>query len=115
MSLALHRALPAHVRAPAQELLDLAFVTVRLPLIAPQRAHAHGLRMLEDGLAAREAEVVAGALELAVIQPAPVAQLVEDLGRQADAREPQRRRAQRRAPGRYDGHQRAAEQRRDLR
>src|SRR6185437_14026586 len=106
MSLALHRALPAHAGTPAQELLDLALVAVRLVLVAPQRADPHGLRVLEDRLAAREAEVVAGGLELAVVQPAPVAELVEDLRREAHAREPQRRGAQRRPPRRDHRRQR---------
>src|SRR5688572_958351 len=79
LALRLPAALRADARAVAQEVLDLALVAVGLLIhllegLAAQRlGHPHG------GLAGRVAQPVAGGLELAVVQAAAEAQVLDDL------------------------------------
>src|SRR4051794_4617096 len=72
---------PAHARAVAEELLDLALVAVRLPLALAQIAHPELLREALQGLARRVPERRAGGLELAVVHPTPETQLLGHLVR----------------------------------
>src|SRR3954466_3441154 len=101
MSVPLHGALPADTGGPAQELLDLALVAV-LTVGRAQCPDAHRLGVLEDRLTAGVGEVVARTLELAVVLPAPVAELIEDLFGQPDPGRPQRGGGQGRPPRRQD-------------
>src|SRR3954463_10275095 len=64
-------------RAVAQELVDLALVAIALAVA--QMAHPKVLDEARDGLTRRVPEAEARGLELAVVQAAPVAQLVEHL------------------------------------
>src|SRR4051794_24759246 len=64
-------AVAAHVWAPAQELLDLALVAVRLPDAGKDGLQAQMLAELLDGLARRVAVAEAGCLEAAVVPGAP--------------------------------------------
>ena len=77
--------LPLHVRAPAQELLDLALVAVGLGRPRQHRAEAQVLAELEDRLARGVAVGEAGGLELAVVEAAAEAELVEHLLGDAEA------------------------------
>src|SRR5215210_525608 len=70
----------AHARAVAQELLHLAFVAIGLDLAAPDGRHAQVLGERLHGLPRGVAQGHARRLELAVVDAAAEAQLVEHLG-----------------------------------
>src|SRR5262245_35062551 len=77
---------PPHARAVAEELLDLALVAVRpAGRVLEERPRALPLGVLDHRLPARVAEGVPGGLELAVVEPAAVLELVEHLPGHAHA------------------------------
>src|SRR5207248_6533566 len=66
-------ALAPHIRAPAQELLDLALVAIGLADAGQDRLQAQVLAVLLDRLARRVAVEEARGLEAAVVDTAPEA------------------------------------------
>src|SRR4051812_48100318 len=85
-------ALAPHVRAPAQELLDVALVAIGV-LPGPRAQDRREAQMLAEpdhGLARGEAVAKAGCLEEAVVDPTPEAQKVLELDRDAQPEPPQR-------------------------
>src|SRR3954447_4003642 len=79
----------ADARAPAQELLHLPLVAVARVAVG-DRPRPQVAAECEDGLPRGRAEAVAGRLELAVVEAAAVAELLEHLRRDAHADGPQR-------------------------
>src|SRR5204863_1576774 len=114
-SLALAGALAADVRAPAQELLDLALVRVGLLGAAHHRSEAQLLAKLQGGLPRRVAVVEPGRLEEPVVDPASESKLVQDLVGDPEAEPAQRAGGQPRAPRGKNRKRPFAEQPRDLR
>src|SRR3954451_8168657 len=100
-----------HAGAPAQELLDLALVDVALLAALEERRGALMLAQLGQGLAGGVAVLVTRRLELAVVEPAAVAELAEHLGRDPHAERTQDSVGHRvRPPGRDDRQRAAVEQ-----
>src|SRR5918999_4436529 len=70
------RGLAPHVRAPAQELLDLALVGVRAVVAAEDRVEPEVLPELDRGLSRRIAVVESRRLVLAIVESPAEAKLV---------------------------------------
>src|SRR3954453_10920675 len=105
-----------YARAAAQELLDLALVAVPVAVaLAEQRGEALQLAQLQDGLAGGEAVAVAACLQLAVVDRAPEAQLLEHLGRDPEPGPAQSGGRESSAPRRQQWRPLLAEEVRDLR
>src|SRR4051794_3745578 len=71
--------LPLHVRAPAQELLDLALVAIGLLDAGHHRAEAKVLAEPQNGLARGEGVTESRCLQLAIVEAAAEAHLVQHL------------------------------------